>query len=122
MDELVVGALQERRIDRDNRLQALHGEARREGNRVLFGDRDVEIAIGEALREFDESRALAHCRRDADDALVAGGHIAQPLSEDLREGRAAGLFLEDRAAGGVERTWAVPLDRVGLGRRVALAL
>jgi hypothetical protein len=83
--------------------------------------RDVEVAVREALRELDQPRAFAHCRRDADDARVELGHVAQPLAEHLGIDGAGGLFLEDRAAG-VERTRAVPLDRVGFRRRVALAL
>ena len=49
-------------------------------------------------------------------------HVAQPLSENLRIRRAGAGFLEYLAAGGIERTWAVPLDGIRLGRRVALAL
>ena len=35
VDQLVVGALEKSRIDRDHGLQALHGEPRGEGDRVL---------------------------------------------------------------------------------------
>ena len=70
---------------------------------MLLGDRDVEIALGEALGELDQARAFAHRRRDADDARIARGHVAQPLAEDLRVGRPAALFsLRDRAAGRIE--------------------
>ena len=54
VNELIVGALQERRVDRDDRLEALAGETRRERHRVLFGDRHVEIAVRESLRVFDQ--------------------------------------------------------------------
>jgi hypothetical protein len=45
VDELVVRPLQEGRVDRDDRLHAVHREARGERDRVLLGDADVEVAI-----------------------------------------------------------------------------
>jgi hypothetical protein len=91
VDQLVVGALQEGRVDRDHRLHALAGEAGGEGDGVLLGDADVEVALREALVELDHARAFPHRRRDADQALVLLGHVAQPLAEDLREGRLGGV-------------------------------
>ena len=49
VDQLVVAALQEGRVDRHHRLQALAGQAGGEGDRVLLGDRDVEVALRKAL-------------------------------------------------------------------------
>ena len=70
VDQLVVGALQERRVNRDDRPQAFAGKARGERHGVLFGDGDVEIAVGKTLRELDQSRAFTHRGRDADDARI----------------------------------------------------
>jgi hypothetical protein len=81
VDQLVVGALQEGRVDRHHRLEPLAGDAGGEGHSMLLGDADVEVALGEALVELDHARALAHRRRDADQALVLLGHVAQPLAE-----------------------------------------
>ena len=53
MHNLVVGALQEGRIDRAERLEALGGEARGEGDCVLLGDADIEGAIGKPCRKVD---------------------------------------------------------------------
>jgi hypothetical protein len=89
---------------------------------MLFGDADVEVAVREALRELDQARAFAHGGRDADDAGVSLRHVAEPLAEHLRIGGSGGLVLEDRAAERIEGAGTVPLDRVRLGRRVALAL
>ncbi len=47
VNQLVVAALQEGRIDRDHRLHAVACQAGGEGHRVLLGDADVEIAIRE---------------------------------------------------------------------------
>ena len=52
VDQLVVAALQEGRVDRDHRLHALAREAGGEGDRVLLGDADVEVALREALLEL----------------------------------------------------------------------
>ena len=45
MDQLVVGALQEGRIDGDDRLQPFAGETCGKGDGMLLGDADIEIAI-----------------------------------------------------------------------------
>ena len=45
VDDLVVAALQEGRVDRRERLDAVGREARGEGHRVLLGDADVEEAL-----------------------------------------------------------------------------
>ena len=92
MNQLIVGALQEGRVDRHDGTQSLGSEARGEGNGVLLGDRDIKIAVGKASREFYEPRALAHGRRNGHDARVALGDVAQPLAEDLRIARSACPF------------------------------
>ena len=42
------------KVQRSQRLEPLAGKARGEGQRVLFRDRHVEVAIREAPRELDE--------------------------------------------------------------------
>ena len=121
VDELVVGALQEGRIDCHHGLQALAGQARGKGHGVLFGNAHVEVTIGEAALELDHARALAHGRRDAHQTWVGLCHIAQPVAEHLREGgfgRGAGLDQADR---GVKLARAVVGHGVGLSELVALA-
>ena len=121
VDELVVGALQEGRIDCHHGLQALAGQARGKGHGVLFGNTHVEVTIGEAALELDHARALAHGRRDAHQTWVGLCHVAQPVAEHLREGgfgRGAGFDQADRR---VELARAVVGHRVGLGEFVALA-
>ena len=63
VDDLVVGALQEGRIDRDERLEAFGGQAGGEGHRVLLGDADVEGARRKGLAEQVEPGARAAWRR-----------------------------------------------------------
>ena len=47
MDDLVVGTLQEGRVDRHDRLAALQRQAGREQHRLLLGDADIEVAVGQ---------------------------------------------------------------------------
>ena len=95
VDQLVVGALQEGRIDRDDRLQALAGEAGGEGDGMLLGDADIEVAVGycSAKRTMPEPSRIAG-------VMPTGGvgcrHVAQPVAEDLRVGHFA-----DFAGGGM---------------------
>ena len=81
--DLVIGALQEGRIDRRERLDALGGEAGGEGHGVLLGDADVEAALGKALGEQVEPGAGRHGGGDGDDLLVVLGLGDQRLGEDL---------------------------------------
>ena len=83
VDDLIVGALQEGRIDRAERPHALRGEAGGEGHRMLLGDADVEGAIGEGLGELVEPGARRHRRGDRDDRRVALGLLDQRLGEDV---------------------------------------
>ena len=70
MDDLVVAALQEGRIDRAERLVAFGRKTGGEGHRVLLGDADIEGAVGEGLVEDVDPGARRHRRGDADDLVV----------------------------------------------------
>ena len=54
---LVVGALEEGRVDRGERLIAFGGKTSGEGDRMLLGDADIEAALGEGLGETVEPGA-----------------------------------------------------------------
>ncbi|MNZ54332.1 hypothetical protein D3C78_722310 [compost metagenome] len=49
---------------------------------MLLGDGHVEVAIRVLLAELDQAGALAHGGGDADQPLILGRHVAQPLAED----------------------------------------
>jgi len=51
MHDLVEGALQERRIDRRERLHAVGRQSGGERHRMLFSETDVEGAVGKFLFE-----------------------------------------------------------------------
>jgi len=57
VDDLVVAALQERRIDRAEWLHAVGGEACGERHRMLLGDADIERPLREMLAEQIEPGA-----------------------------------------------------------------
>ena len=84
VDDLIVGALQERRIDHRERLEAFGGEAGGERHAVLFGDADVEAAFREALGEEIEAGARRHRGGDRHDLLVGFGFGDQAFGEDFR--------------------------------------
>ena len=117
---LVVRALQERRIDRDDRFHAFAREPRGERHRVLLGDADVEIALRKRLRKPHESRTFAHRRRDADETCIGRRHVAEPIAENLRIG---GLRrnLRNDADRRIEPGDAVIEDGIVLGAGITIA-
>ncbi|MNV13154.1 hypothetical protein D3C71_1037850 [compost metagenome] len=122
MDQLVVGALEEGRVDRHHRLDAVAGHAGGQGHRVLLGDGHVEVALGVFLAETHQARAFAHRRGDAQQPGFGGGGIAQPVAEDIGIGGLLGAALGDQALVRVERAHGVIADLVAFGALVALAL
>ena len=118
--DLVEGALQEGRIDADDRAQPSHRESGGERHRVLLGDADIEEAIREALGELEEAGRRRHRGGDRDDPLVGLGCLAERLAEDVGP---VDPLLERRTAVRVERR--NPVEFVNLVcncRAVALAL
>ncbi len=55
MNQLVVGALQKRRIDGHDRFETFARQSAGKGDCVLFRNTDVEIAIGVLLGELHQS-------------------------------------------------------------------
>ena len=122
VDQLVIGPLQEARIDGDHGFLVGDGKASGEGDRMLFGDGYVEVAIRILLAELDQAGALAHGGSDADQPLILGRHVAQPLAEDGGEGWLATGTLGQGTLVRIELGDGVIADGVFLGRLVALAL
>jgi hypothetical protein len=122
MDDLVVAALQEGRVDRAEGLHAARRHAGGEGHRVLLRDPDIETALREPVREEVQARPVRHRRGHGNHAAVALGFPDQALGEDLGVGRRVRRRLLLRARDDVELRDAVILVRRPLRRRVALAL
>ena len=82
MDDLIIAALEEGRIDRAERLVAFGREAGGEGDRMLLGDADVERALGKDLLKEIEAGAARHRRGDRDDLVVLPRLRDQGIGED----------------------------------------
>ena len=91
--DLVVGALQESRINRTERLVALGCEAGGKGDPMLLGDAHVEGAIGKMLGKKVQARARGHGGGNGDDLVVVLGLLDQGFGEDLRIARSIGNGL-----------------------------
>ena len=79
--DLIIRALEERGINRSERLEAFGSEAAGESYRVLFGDADVERAVGKFLCEQVDAGAGRHSRRDRYDLVVLARLLDQALAE-----------------------------------------
>ena len=119
---LVVGALQERGVDRRHGLHPLAGETGREGDRVLLRDPDVVEALRKDLVEAIEPGAVGHGRRDGHDAIVLPGQADQGVGEDVLVLRRPGLRRSERPRCHVEGPDTVVLERILLGGLVAVSL
>ena len=120
---LVIGSLQEGRVDGAEGPEALAGKPGGKGHRVLLGNADVEGAAGKFLGEEIEARAGRHRRRDRHHLLVLLRLTDKSLGEHLGvAGRRPGsaLFLLPREH--IELRDAVIFVRRLLRRLVALAL
>ena len=102
VDHLVVGALQEGRVDGAERAEALGGEAGGEGDGVLLGDADVEAALREGLGEQVEPGAGRHGGVDRHDPVVGRRLADQLLGEHRGVAGRVRLGLVLRAGDDVE--------------------
>ena len=115
VDQLVVGALQERGVDCHYRLKPVAGHACREREGMLLGNANVEIAFRVLFLKLVKSGTVAHGGRDADQPFVPRGHVDQPVAEHLRVGFPAAA-ADCLAIGRIEFADAVEPARVLLGR------
>ena len=83
VDDLVVGALQEGRVDRGHRLAALKRQAGGKQHGLLLGDPDVEVPIGQLALEDVQPGARVHRCGDPDHAFVATTLLNERLPEHL---------------------------------------
>ena len=88
---LIERSLEERRVDRRDRLHPLRGHAAAERHGMLLGNADVEHPGGMSFPELVEPRAVGHRRGDGDNLRVAFGELDQRFGEDGRVARRPGL-------------------------------
>jgi len=122
VDHLVVGALQEGRIDHGKRLQPFCRKTSRKRHRMLFGDANVKGAVREGVAECIKPGARWHRGRDGDDARIGFGFRDQRVSENFRVGRRSCLALRLCTGGHVELGNRMALVGRPFGWRVATAL
>ena len=111
VDGLVERALEERRVERDDRPHPAHREAGRERHRVLLGDADVEEAVRELGLELRQAGAGRHAGGDRDDPPVRPRQLDQLGDEDRRVVRGLRLGAAAAAAGGAASS---AIDSVGI--------
>ena len=122
MHHLIIGTLQERRIDRAERSHTLRGEARGEGHRVLLGNADIERSLRIGLGELVETGARRHRGGDRADRIVTRSLSHQRLRENTGIAGRPGRTLRLLAGDHIKLLHAVILVRRGFGRAIALAL
>ena len=70
VDDLVIAALQEGRVDRCKRFHPRRGKPRSEGHRMLFGNADIKTAVRETPTEGIDPGSARHRGGNGDDGLV----------------------------------------------------
>ena len=81
VNDHVVGALHERRVDRQKRLHPLDGQTAGEKRGVFLGDADIVVFLWMPLLETPEAGAAGHGPGDGDDLLVAVREVGQRVAE-----------------------------------------
>ena len=122
VQDLVVGTLGKRRIEREHGLPARRRKACGKRRRMLLSDAHIEEARRVLLAKRAQTRAVGHRRRDGDDIRILFGGFQQSLAEDTRVRRLRARLLQRRAVSNVESADAVELVRRLLRRRIALSL
>ena len=88
-EDLIEGPIEESGIHRDHRMQAAHGKPSRRGHSMLFGDTDVEAAIGKRPGKPVQPCRIDHRCGNGDDSLVVAAQPKEFLGEQLGPGLAS---------------------------------
>ena len=120
VDQLVISALQKRRVNGHHGFEAFTGQARSKRHGVLLCNADVVVTTGKAFTEGHHARAFSHGGRDGHQAWVFVCHVAQPLAKHLGE-RDWGLARTAQAHRRIKFARAVVGHRVQLGLGITLA-
>ena len=90
---LVEGAVEEGRVEGDDRVQPAHGEAGGRGDGVLLGDADVEGAVGEPRLEVVQADRVHHRGGDRHDVGTPLAEVDDLVGEDVGPDPAPGVLL-----------------------------
>ena len=94
VDNHVVGALHEGRVNREEWLEALGRETCGEERGVLLGDADIEVFVGMRLGKMHEAGAGRHGSGDRADFVIRLGEFRERLAEEFAvRGRGCGRGL-----------------------------
>lgn len=122
VDDLVVSALHERRVDADKGLEALAGHSGSHRHGVLLGNSHVKGSLGKPAPENVHSGPAGHGGGNSDDAAVLDGGVDEGVGKDGGKARLAGLALVLGAGAEVELADAVHSVAGGFGGRVSVSL
>ena len=106
-EELVEGAVEEGRVDGDDRVQSGEGQAGSHGRGVLLGDAHVEGPLGELVGKTLEPHRNHHRCGDGDDVLTLVADAHHRVAELI--GPAAAGDLDRQPGLGVDHADAVEL-------------
>ena len=119
---LIIGALQEGRINSAERPHSLRRQTSGEGHAMLLGNADVKAAVGMRLRKFIDAGARGHGRGDGANGRVGISQLGKRFAEHiLVRRRAAAGALVLLAGNDVEFDDAMIFVRSRFGRGIALA-
>ena len=83
LEDLIVGPLEERGVDRHHWLYPAGREPRRERHGMLLRDADIEEPVGETIGEPVEPGPLCHRGHHGHDAGITLRQLNHRVSEDL---------------------------------------
>ena len=83
MHDLIIGALQEGRVNRAEGTHPLCRKSSRKGDGMLFSDADIERAFGMRGREFVDAGAARHCGGYRANLGIGFGELGQRFTEDV---------------------------------------
>mmetsp|Transcript_24726 Transcript_24726/g.52431 ORF Transcript_24726/g.52431 Transcript_24726/m.52431 type:complete len:542 (+) Transcript_24726:145-1770(+) len=102
MHHLIVSTLHERGVDATEGLESLACHTGCEGDGVLFGNTNIEGALGEATSKDVHASSSRHGSGDANNFAMFSGSVDHGVSKDAGEGRSGGLALHLNAGADVE--------------------
>src|SRR5437868_2009832 len=84
--ELVVRALQKRRVNCDDRPHSLSSKAGAKSQCMLLSNTNIKIALRKATLEIDKTGSFPHRWRNGHDPCVLFCFVTYPVAKNLRVG------------------------------------
>ena len=122
MDDLVITALKEGRIDRGKGLHAIGSKAGRKGHRMLFGNANIISAARKRLAKHIQAGARGHRCCNGDDFVICFGQLHQGISKHAGIAGGIGFCLGLFTGDDIKLDHAMIFVIGSLGWQIALAL